>query len=64
MLIHQKDKDMFPYNKTDNKKMRLIRSVAVPVTMMIMINRNEKPVNRWVNKTWIIILSALLDKKC
>jgi hypothetical protein len=35
--------DMFPYNGIEKNKMRLIRSVAVTVTMMMMlINRKEK----------------------
>ena len=30
---------MFPYNGIEKSKMRLIRSVAVTVTMMMIINR-------------------------
>jgi hypothetical protein len=42
MFVRQMGKDMFPYNKIEKNKMRLFRSVAVTVTMMMMINRKEK----------------------
>jgi len=42
MFIHHLGKDMFLYNRIGKNKMRLIRSVAVTVTMMTIINRNEK----------------------
>jgi len=42
MFIHQMGEDMFPYNGIEKIKMRLIRSVAVTVTMMMIINRKEK----------------------
>jgi hypothetical protein len=35
-------KDMFPYNRIEKNKMRLITSVAVTVTMTMKINRKEK----------------------
>ena len=35
-------KDMFPYNGIEKNSMRLIRSVAVTVRMMTIINRREK----------------------
>jgi hypothetical protein len=35
-------KDMFPYNRIEKNSMRLIRPVAVTVTMTTIINRKEK----------------------